>query len=80
MIFLKNYNNEFNIISSVNRVILIALDTKESLIIKNFDLKRNLLIEKIKTNLNLNTKIYMNSSCLRYFFVDRSLFIIYEEI
>ena len=53
---------------------------KESLIIKNFDLKRNLLIEKIKTNLNLNIKIYINSSYSRYFFVDRLLFIIYKEI
>ena len=68
--------------SSINRVILIILDlnAKESLIIESFNLKRSLLIEKIKTNLNLNIKIYINSSYLRYFFVDRSLFIIYKEI
>ena len=53
---------------------------KESLIIKSFNLKRNLLIEKIKTNLNLNIKIYINLSYLRYFFVDYLLFIIYKEI
>ena len=44
---------------------------KESLIIENFDLKRSLLIEKIKTNLNLNIKIYINSSYLYYFFINR---------
>ena len=82
IVFLKNYNNEFNIIGSINWVILIALDldVKESLIIKSLDLKRSLLIEKTKVNLNLNIKIYINSSYLRYFFVDRSLFIIYKEI
>ena len=80
VIFLKNYNNEFNIIDSINWVILIALDTKESLIIENFNLKCNLLIEKIKTNLNLNIKIYINSSYSRYFFVNCLLFIIYKEI
>ena len=53
---------------------------KESLIIEGFDLKRNLLIGEIKTNLNLDIKIYINSGCLRYFFADRSLFIIYKEI
>ena len=53
---------------------------KESLIIKNSNLKRNLLIRKIKTNLNLNTKIYINLSYSRYFFVDHLLFIIYKEI
>ena len=68
--------------NSTNRVILIILDlnTKESLIIENFNLKRSLLIEKIKINLNLDIKIYINSNYSRYFFVDRSLFIIYEEI
>ena len=82
IIFLKNYNNEFNIISLINRVILIALNLnlKESLIIKSFNLKCSLLIEKTKTNLNLNIKIYINSSYLRYFFVNRLLFIIYKEI
>ena len=53
---------------------------KESLIIENFDLEYNLLIEKIKTNLDLNIKIYIDLSYLRYFFVDRLLFIIYKEI
>ena len=53
---------------------------KESLIIENFNLKRNLLIEKIKINLNLNIKIYIDLDYLRYFFIDRSLFIIYKEI
>ena len=80
MIFLKNYNNEFNIIDLVNRVILIALDMKESLIIESFDLKCNLLIEKIKANLNFNIKIYINSSYSRYFFINHLLFIIYKEI
>ena len=53
---------------------------KESLIIESFDLKRNLLIKKIKINLNLNIKIYIDLSYLYYFFVDRLLFTIYEEI
>ena len=57
-----------------------TLDIKESLIIESFDLKRNLLTEKIKTNLNLNIKIYINSSYLRYFFANYLLFIIYKEI
>ena len=56
------------------------LDMKESLLIENFDLKRNLLIEKTKTNLNLNIKIYIDLSYSRHFFVNRLLFIIYEEI
>ena len=66
--------------NSINRIILITLDMKESLIIENFDLEYNLLIEKIKTNLDLNIKIYIDLSYLRYFFVDRLLFIIYKEI
>ena len=55
---------------------------KESLIIENFNLEYSLLVEKTKTktNLNLNIKIYINLSYLRYFFVDRLLFIIYKEI
>ena len=66
--------------NSINRIILIALDIKESLVIESFNLERNLLAEKTKTNLNLNIKIYIDSSYLRYFFVNRLLFIIYEEI
>ena len=68
--------------NSVNRVILIALnlDSKESLIIESFNLEYSLLIEKAKTNLNLNIKIYINSNYSRYFFVNRLLFIIYKEI
>ena len=82
IIFLKNYNNEFNIIDSINRVILIALNLnlKESLIIESFNLERNLLAEKTKINLDLDIKIYINLNYLRYFFVDYLLFIIYEEI
>ena len=53
---------------------------KESLIIKNFDLELSLLIEKTKANLNLDIKIYIDSSYLRHFFANRSLFIIYKEI
>ena len=68
--------------NSTNRIILITLNlnSKESLIIENFNLERNLLTEKTKTNLNLDIKIYINSNYLRHFFVDRSLFIIYEKI
>ena len=78
--FLKNYrlskNNDFNIIDSANRVILIAL--KEFLIIEDFDLKYNLIVEKTNINLNLDIKIYINSSYSRYSFADRLIFIIYE--
>ena len=80
IIFLKNYrlskNNDFNIINFANRVILIAL--KEFLIIEDFDLKYNLIIEKANINLNLDIKIYIDSSYSRYSFANRLIFIIYK--
>ena len=63
-------SNDYNILDTINKQII-------NLIIINFALNEILIIVNF---INLYFRVIIDFNCFRYFFVDRSMFIIYEKI
>ena len=76
----QNYSNfilnDFNILNIINQA---DRNENENFInlIMNFDLNKSLTFVKFT---NLDIRIVLNFNYIRYFFIDRSIFIIYDKI